>query len=195
VQVDQRLVETQLRRAPAGRPRPPAGEPTTPPSREPRPSSLEDYALALLLIEPTLYWQVGDLELSPDDFVRTENRETFAAFQTYINQSEWFELEAFRQILEPALHQHLEALLAQGASQPPLPSEELEHALRVCLLRRREGRLRAELAELPSLLQEAQAAGDQETVQRLAQQATILKDALSQVQGALNAHTGWGRKR
>ncbi len=195
VQVDQRLVETQLRRAPAGRTRPPSGEPTTPPSREPRPSSLEAYALVLLLIEPTLYWQVGDLELSLDDFVRTENRETFAAFQTYIIQNEWFELGAFRQTLDPALHAHLDALLAQGASQPPLPGEELEHALRVCLLRLREGRLRAELAELPSLLQEAQTAGDQETVQRLTQQATTLKDALSQAQGALNAQTGWGRKR
>jgi DNA primase len=196
VQVDQRLVETQLQRAPAGRPRPPAGQPVPPPARrEPRPSSLEDYALALLLFEPTLYWQVGDLALSPDDFVRTENRETFAAFQTYIIQNEWFDLDAFRQTVEPALHAHLEALLAQGASQPPLPVEDLEHALRVCLLRRREGRLRTELAELPSLLQEAQAEGDQETVQRLTQQATTLKDALSQVQGALNAHTGWGRKR
>jgi DNA primase len=185
VRMDERQVETQLRRAPTGRPWPAAGEPPPPTSREPRPSSPEDYALALLLVEPTLYWQVGDLELGPDDFVRTENRETFAAFQTYISQSEWFELEAFRQTLEPALHAHLDALLAQGASRPPLPGEELEHDLRECLLRLREGRLRAELAELPSLLQEAQAAGDQETVQRLAQQATTLKDALSQVQGAL----------
>ena len=185
VRMDERQVETQLRRAPTGRPWPAAGEPPPPTSREPRPSSPEDYALALLLVEPTLYWQVGDLELGPDDFVRTENRETFAAFQTYISQSEWFELEAFRQTLEPAQHAHLDALLAQGASRPPLPGEELEHDLRECLLRLREGRLRAELAELPSLLQEAQAAGDQETVQRLAQQATTLKDALSQVQGAL----------
>ena len=96
---------------------------------------LEEYCLCLLFWHPELRDKAK--ELSPEHFERSENRELFLAWQRNP------EPEAICQSLNPALHEHLQALLSR--KQPPANEREKEKALNDCIRRLEERKARAQL--------------------------------------------------
>lgn len=110
---------------------------------------LEEYCLATLLQNPEIR-ELGQ-ELSPDLMERPENQEICRA---WLQASS---VEELRHSLDETLHPHLEHL--QGKQLPPLSLKDRERAVRDCVRRLRERRLRNLQARQTELLSEAEASG------------------------------------
>jgi len=119
--------------------------------------ALENYCLALLLICPRQVHEVR--KLSADDFLATENRSIFLAYQSCREQETTFDLADFRHGLDPILAEHLDAVLAGAAAGPPLPEDELTREIDRAVSRLRDRRDRRELSELEALLRDAEEGG------------------------------------
>jgi len=124
--------------------------PSSPMSSHP----LEEYCLALLLQSPWL--QDKGVALSPEHFEGTANRELFIA---WMNTPD---LDALRDTLDPALQEHMDTLTSKVL--PPATEREMEKALADCTRRLWEQRLRKIKALEETLISEAEAEGDANTI-------------------------------
>lgn len=195
VQVDERTLATRLKSA-----RPPAakkGGPAPAAAARPAPArqTLDDYCLATLLSEPTLYWKLPELELSGDDFPGTENRQIFTAFAGALQASEALDMAAMKQRLDPALLPHLEALLHMGTVAPQAMGEELENSLIATVLRGRKQRLNSEITQMTHLLREAREEGDQAEIANLTSRTEALREELKRIDHRLDERTVLWRTR
>ena len=127
--------------------------------------ALENYCLALLLKAPQLVSEAR--RLTADDFLATENRSIFLAYQSCLDRETTFDLEDFRIGLDPVLVEHLDTLLAGMAKGPSLPEEELAGEVECALSRLRDRKDRRELLELESLLRDAGDSGADELALRV----------------------------
>jgi len=195
VQVDERSLVSRLRslRQPGARKQQADAVPA--PTAPPRPPALDDYCLAMLLFEPTLYWKTLDLQIGPDDFPGTENRQLFAAFQAHMQAYSVFDEAALRATLDPALQSHLDRLLDLGKKPPVTNGESLENALTVAVLRGRKLRLNAEIAQMTHLLREAKQEDDRDAIATLTSRVHALSAELGQIGRQLDERTVLWRTR
>jgi len=123
--------------------------------------ALENYCLGLLVRVPQALRQ-GQI-LCADDFLATENRSIFLAYQNCLDRERRFHLEEFRDGLDPVLREHLDAVLDAEEKGPSLPQEELLEEIERSASRLRDRKDRSELLELQSLLREADESGVDES--------------------------------
>lgn len=146
IRVDEKTLQEAARglrrRQPRGRTK---EEEATPVSLPPHRDRLEDYCLALLLRYPELDSQ----GLAPEDFDQTAHREIYSHWQREPDP------ETFSQSLDPGLRDELERL--QRFAFPELSAEQRAKALRDCLRRFEERRLRRLKAQEAVLLSQAEA--------------------------------------
>jgi len=178
VQVDERTLANRLRslRQPASRR---AAQPPVAARRQVARVDLDDHCLAILLYEPTLYWKVLDLALSPDDFVHTENRQIFITFRSFIEENSEFDVAVFRQTVDPMLLPHLDDLIRLGTQRPQVSGEILEKELTATVLRARKQRLTDEINQLKFLQAQAKQESDTTEVTSLAQRVNALTEELA----------------
>jgi DNA primase len=171
VQVSERSIEAALsrlkirpKRAPAAAPRPETAY------LQPLLSNpIEDYCLALLLQHPEL--NVKDEELLPDYFESSQNREIFIARQHSAK------IEELRDRLDPATHEHLDALLGKSLSPNRIAPKYTE-----CALRLRERYLRSLAAKIEVVLaQEAESGGRAADLAKLKEQGLEVNSQLGEV--------------
>jgi DNA primase len=150
--------------------------------------SQEEYCLGLTLDHPETWGEVRAI-LREDDFTGTETRAVFRALDQALTTAAPLALEPFLAQLEPALL----ATVARARDRVTLRAEQegpalLKEASQVAY-RLKRMRLRAEQAELDSLIREAEQASDQETLRALlTRKRTLLAqrriiDEASQLQG------------
>jgi len=84
---------------------------------------LEEDCLALLLQHPEL--KIKDEELLPEYFESSQNRETFIA------RRQSAKIEELRDMLDPATHEHLDALLGKSLSDKRIAQKYVEYTLRL----------------------------------------------------------------
>lgn len=109
----------------------------------------EEYCLALLLQHPEL--KSRNKNLSPELFESSENREIFTAWQ------EADDLRSLKESLDPAIHEHLEAIINKS-----LPATIVEQRYTDCVLELRKRYLRnlaARRAEILALAAESGGSG------------------------------------
>lgn len=196
VQVDERVLTNRLRslKQPAAR-RPAAAPPEPSPRQRPQRSTLDDYYLALLIYEPTLFWKTPELGLSADDFAGTENRLIYVALADYLQASESFDVAAFRGVVDSALHAHLDRLLLLPTQQPQGTGDELVNAFVVAVLRGRRQQLNSELARLTFLLREAREDNDPAELLALSSRVHTLSEDLGRLGRQLDERTVLWRTR
>jgi DNA primase len=119
--------------------------------------ALEKYCLALLLSSPRALCEA--LGLSADDFLATENRSVFLAYESCHDQETAFDLAGFRNELDPLLAEYLDSLLADVSHAPSVPEDELVAEMDRAVSRLRDRRDRRELSELEALLRDADEVG------------------------------------
>jgi DNA primase len=132
---------------------------------------LAEYCLSLLIRYPQL--RSHATELSADLFPHSENREIFLAWRSATD------LDSMRQGLDATLEEHLDALLSKAL--PPLNEEEQEHALRECLYRLQERRLRDLKAKEERLISDVQSEGSTAELEEIQQSALKLNTQLREV--------------
>ncbi len=112
-------------------------------------SSREEYCLALLMQYPQL--REFQIEILPEYFIHTENREIFLAWQAMND------IQALKESLDPALYEHLDVIINK---ELPAVGNNLEGRLRDCVMELRKTCLRnmaartAESAEVEVDLEE-----------------------------------------
>ncbi|MFQ5340663.1 MAG: DNA primase [Anaerolineae bacterium] len=206
VQVDERVLASQLGRASRQRrrrpppPAPPAGlEAPGPP--EPRVAQrdhfgAEEYVLASLLNQPSLslylkqrFEVVGTAELSADDFAHTASREIYRAFealwtsgQTGSASTLWRNLKV---TLSPVLSEQLDSLIQHTAAEPPLADLEQKEAILKAALRLRVRARRREIERLRFVLESAETDADAEMAEASVRERTV---ELSRLHRALAGH-------
>jgi DNA primase len=138
-------------------------------------SPLEQYCLALLLQYPEL--KSESVELSPDHFENTENRELFAKWR----QSD--DLASFRDSLDSALQEHLDNLMAKVFPSIIRENESVRReTINDCVIRLQERRLRALGAHQQELLAiEAEIGGTAAQLAKLEEQGLEITKQLQQV--------------
>jgi DNA primase len=94
-------------------------------------SSREEYCLALLLQHPEL--REFQVDISPEYFRHTENREIFLAWQTVADN------QALKERLDPALHEHLDVIINK---ELPAARNNLDDRLSDCVTELRKTYLR-----------------------------------------------------
>jgi len=196
VQVDERTLAGRLRstRPPSTRKQSQEAPPPVRP-RPAQPAALDDYGLAMLFYEPAIYWKSKEIEIGPDDFPGTENRQLFSAFAASMQANSAFDEKAFRATLDPALCVHFDELLELGKKKPVVNGEGLENALLVTVLRGRKQRLNAEIAQMTHLLREARQDGDQTEIATLTNRVHVLSAELGRVGRQLDERTIMWRTR
>lgn len=151
--------------------------------------ALENYCLALLIKAPQLTSE--GRRLTPDDFLATENRSIFLAYQSCLDGETGFDLEGFRIGLDPVLVEHLDTLLASLAKGPPLPEEELAAEMDRALARLGQRKDRQELLELESLLSDAMASEADELALRA--RVEDLRQRISERQRHRQSRNDWAQ--
>ena len=138
-------------------------------------SPLEQYCLALLLQYPEL--KSESVELSPDHFENTENRELFAKWR----QSD--DLASFRDSLDSALQEHLDNLMAKVFPSIIRENESVRReTINDCVIRLQERRLRTLEAHQQELLAiEAEIGGTAAQLAKLEEQGLEITKQLQQV--------------
>jgi DNA primase len=132
-------------------------------------SPKEEYCLALLLQRPELKHK--DEGLMPEYFENSENREIFIAWR----QSD--KIEAVREKLEPAIHEHLDSLASKK-----LLSNNLEEKYAQCVLELREKFLRSLATKIESVLAlEAQSGGTAAELAKLEELGTEVNSQLGKI--------------
>jgi len=132
-------------------------------------SPKEEYCLALLLQHPEL--KRRDEGLGQEHFENSENREIFIAWQ----QSD--KIEDIKERLEPAIHEHLDLLLARN-----LLSNNLEQKYAQCALELRERFLRNLTNKIEAVLAlEAQSGGTAAELAKLREMGTEVNSQLAEV--------------
>lgn len=132
-------------------------------------SPKEEYCLALLLQHPEL--KPRDEGLMPEYFENSENREIFIAWR----QSD--KIEAIREKLEPAIHEHLDSLATRS-----LLSNNLEQKYAQCALELREKFLRSLATKIEAVLAlEAQSGGTVAELAKLKELGTEVNSQLGNV--------------
>ncbi len=206
VQVDERILATQLGRASRQRrrrpapPAPPAGlEAPGPP--EPRVAQrdrfgAEEYVLASLLNQPSLslylkqrFEVVGTAELSADDFAHTANREIYRAFEALWTSGQTDSASTLQRnlkaTLSPVLSEQLDSLIQHTAAEPPLADLEQKEAILKAALRLRERTRRREIERLRFVLEAAETDADAEMAEVSVRERTV---ELSRLHRALAGH-------
>jgi len=129
---------------------------------------VEDYCLALLLQNPEL--KIGE-ELLSEYFESSQNREVFIARQHSAK------IEELRGRLDPATHEHLDALLGRSLSKNRISQKYAE-----CTLRLRERYLRGLAAKIEAVLaQEAESGGKAADLAKLKDQGIEVNSQLGEV--------------
>jgi len=132
-------------------------------------SPKEEYCLALLLQHPELKRQ--EQGLKEEYFENSENREIFIAWQ----QSD--KIEEIKERLEPAIHEHLDLLLARN-----LLSNSLEQKYTQCALELRVRFLRNLTNKIEAVLAlEAQSGGTAAELAKLREMGTEVNSQLAEV--------------
>jgi len=153
------------------------------PSAQPFRHHLEEHCLSLLLQHPEM--RERSIELSPEYFVGTENRELFLAWRSCPD------VEMLRHGLDVNLHQHLDSLLNRAL--PPATAKELETAIADYRRRLEEQRLRQFKALEEAFLSEAEAEGDKNVIKGPVE--TLLQEALEPTIQLRNVFHAGKRKR
>jgi hypothetical protein len=145
--------------------------------------------LALLLREPELLpWVTTQTEAlnlapsSPDDLERPDDKEIFRSLRHFLTSDEQWDLDAFREQLDSALHPRLLELAAQGADLPRRDDQELREGVIKDIVNLRLDRVKTECLAVKSLIDEAQRNGEPETVRDLGNVYSRLKRELEYLQ-------------
>jgi DNA primase len=136
---------------------------------------LEQYSLALLLQYPELKSEI--VELSPDHFENTENRELFAMWQ----QSN--DLTSLRDSLDSALQEHLDNLMATSFRSIITENESVRReTINECVIRLQERRLRTLESQKEELLAiEAEIGGVAAQLAKLEEQGLEISKQLQEI--------------
>jgi DNA primase len=136
---------------------------------------LEQYSLALLLQYPELKSEI--VELSPDHFENTENRELFAMWQ----QSN--DLTSLRDSLDSALQEHLDNLMATSFRSIITENESVRReTINECVIRLQERRLRTLESHNQELLAiEAEIGGVAAQLAKLEEQGLEISKQLQEI--------------
>lgn len=172
LKVSERSIEAALsrlkirpKRAPAEEPKPEAATYLQPLLSNP----IEEYCLALLLQHPEL--KAKDEGLLPEYFESSENREIFIAWQ----RSD--KIEALKEELDPATHEHLDSLLSRSLS-----SNKIDQKYAECTLRLREKFLRSLATKIEAVLAlEAESGGRAADLAKLKEQGVEVNVQLGKV--------------
>lgn len=196
VQVDEQVLADQLKQATSRRRR------STPPPPEPGPREshhegsrsfrTEEYVLASLLHQPTLWTylrqrfeQMGMAPLNPDDFAHTANRELYETFEAVWAPGEAIDSvplsDQLKMALSPVLSDHLDSLIRHIAAEPPLPDSGREQVVLKEALRLRKQVRRREIERLRFALETAESDTDAKTIQIHMQEPTIELSRLDRV--------------
>lgn len=172
VQVDERVLANQLRRARVSeRKRRPPGPQEMPESEEgasrERTFGTEEYLLAWILDRPTWLTVINQgfaalnmAPLSSDDFVETENRALFEWLQQQPTTGNGFgEVDLADGLPEP-LVEHVRFLRDRWRLEPSLPEERAERAVMQTALRLRERTRQREIQQLRFLQETAATSAD-----------------------------------
>jgi DNA primase len=145
-------------------------------------SPLEQYCLALLLQYPDL--KPESIELSPDYFENTENRELYTKWQ----QSN--DLVSFRDSLDSALQEHLDNLMARAFRSIITENDSVRReTISDCVMRLYEKRLRALETQKQELLSiEAEIGGTAAQLAKLEEQGLEITKQLQEVFIKQNHH-------
>ena len=156
----------------------------------------EDHLMANLLHAPhLLIWLAGvvdKLEIAPlakADLHRIENQEILLGLKQYLSSDEPWDPEAFQEQLTEHLHGQLGRLVAYGIERPQTDEAALREDTIKILLRIREQGLKEQSEKIRHLLDDAQVAGDTESIQRYKTASNQLLRELSHLyrtQGRLN---------
>ncbi|GAB4536573.1 MAG: DNA primase [Anaerolineae bacterium] len=219
VKVDERVLLLELDRptrpaSPRRQPVPKVQPADEPPPGEPKHAfGLEEYSLAVILGQPETLKAANDelvsLDLAPisqDDFQRTENQQLFLLISDWMTGEDSSssltgaeERENLAEYLmgrgEPALGPHLDFLLERWKALPPTPPEVLARDLAGRILQMRGQLLRAEVASLRFLQDEAEVNQNEE--QRLHYQVLVnaAKEQLRLIHYAIDHRSILGRRR
>jgi DNA primase len=150
---------------------------------------LETYCLLLLLRTPDFIYDLE--ELTPDDFLRVENRSIFLALWDYLGGEEPFDIGQFRATLDPLLAQHLDTLLEEEGERPFLPDEELPGEIGRSVSRIKDRNDRRELQQLQSLLRDARERGDVEEEFALRERVDLLMRRIRDRQNMGGRRSAW----
>jgi DNA primase len=161
VRIDERMLAAEMGRSKGRRGSEKRGEDDRVASTLQTAGALEKYCLGLVVRAPQAVRQ-GQI-LCADDFLATENRSIFLAYQSCLEREKRFHLEEFRDGLDPVLRDHLDSVLDAEGKGPSLPQEELLGEIERSASRLRDRKDRSELLELQSLLGEAEESGVDES--------------------------------
>ncbi|MBI2861707.1 MAG: toprim domain-containing protein, partial [Chloroflexi bacterium] len=141
--------------------------------------SLDEYYVGLLLTHPE--WLTDADLAASDDLEHPQGRELVRLLIIQMQHSDRFEIDQFRQTLDPILQEFVEHLIGRAAEQPPLSESTFRAATRQSILKLRERRCRSLLQENHFLLDDAERAGDEGEVTRLKDLARRLGQELGQI--------------
>ena len=133
--------------------------------------SLAEYCLYLLFTYPDLRSHASDVRM--DFFLNTEDREIFLAWQNAAD------VNLLRESLDISLLEHLNTITSMAT--PPLQGEAQERALRQCINRLRERRLKDLKAKEQILISELDATDKPEGLQEIEKSAVKLNAELGEV--------------
>ncbi|RME77234.1 MAG: DNA primase [Chloroflexi bacterium] len=202
--LDERLLLAELRGSytqpsrPRSRRRKPAAPVVEPPAEVgglAEKPDLGDHCLSLIIARPETLAAANELliqhthpEIRPEDFQPSEQREIFKVLQV------WTALPAptpenLLEMADPSLAGAIERLNSRRQKAPPPPPENLDKALGNAILRLRRRTVEERITELQHLQQDAEAAGDDDSVRiyiELARQQVILRDKIDKTLDALS---------
>jgi len=128
--------------------------------------------------------------LNIEDFAEAANREVFKGFHTALHESQPLDEASLRAVIDPALADHLSALINEAIKIPIGASgDQLDQDAQQIGLRLRERRLRREGQELHALLAEAEVDHYSEENDALYQARQANATALWRLQQILSART------
>jgi DNA primase len=161
---------------------------------------LEEYCLSTLLKRPHLLQSldgalrdVGVDGLNADDFIQAENRAIFASWQESLSLEDGFDVEIFREELDPTLRSRFGLLLEGPKGAPPLSDDQAEKALIEGALRLRQRKLQGLVEELRFLQADAEELGEA-AVEEYGQMVDSYRSALWGISQALAARSFFGRR-
>ncbi len=171
----------------------------TPPDREGFAFGPEEYCLSILLRRPQLLHSLDDAlrdvgadRLNVDDFSQAENRAIFASWQESVNLEDGFDIESFREELDPALHPRFDLLLEGPRGAPPTNNDQAEEALIKGGLRLRQRKIQKLVEELRFLQADAGELGGA-AIEEYGQMMNFYLSAKWRIDKALHANSFFGR--
>jgi DNA primase len=172
-------------------------------------ADIEQYCLSTILRRPMLLSVIDAAldraelpALNVEDFAEAANREVFKGFYAALQQAQPLDETSLRAVIDPALADHLSALINESIKIPIGASgDQLDQDAQQIGLRLRERRLRREGQELHALLAEAEVDHYSEENAALYQARQANATALLRLQQILSARTitrqtttdPWGR--